>query len=200
MHTALRIDPAYEGPVIYVLDASRAVGVATTLVSDTGRDAFVEAIAADYQHVRDVRSGKEASVLLSLEDARANSFKADMAHKAPPPLQPGVHVFDDWDLADLRACIDWTPFFRAWELAGTYPDILQDEVVGESATTLFKDANAMLDQIIAEKWLTAKGVAGFWPCARDGDDVVVYQPSPLQGMRVGRGACPQFTVSDNPLP
>jgi 5-methyltetrahydrofolate--homocysteine methyltransferase len=176
VHTALKIDPAYDGPVVYVLDASRAVGVATTLVSETGRDAFVEATAADYQHVRDVRSGKEASVLLTLEDARANSFKADMAHKAPPPLEPGLHTFPDWDLSDLRACIDWTPFFRAWELAGTFPAILTDEVVGESATTLFKDANAMLDQIIAEKWLTAKGVAGFWPCARDGDDVTIHLP------------------------
>ncbi|MBK8629406.1 MAG: methionine synthase [Sphingomonadales bacterium] len=176
VHTALKIDPAYDGPVVYVLDASRAVGVATNLVSDTGRDAFVEMTAADYQHVRDVRSGKEASVLLSLEDARANSFKADMAHKAPPPLQPGLHVFDAWDLADLRAGIDWTPFFRAWELAGNYPAILSDEVVGESATTLFNDANAMLDQIIAEKWLTAKGVVGLWPCASDGDDVTIHLP------------------------
>jgi 5-methyltetrahydrofolate--homocysteine methyltransferase len=174
VHTALRIDPAYDGPVVYVLDASRAVGVASTLLSDTLRDDFVAATAADYQHVRDVRSGKETSVLLSLEDARANSFKADMAHKAPPPLEPGIHAFDDWDLADLRACIDWTPFFRAWELAGTYPEILQDEVVGESATTLFADANAMLDQIIAEKWLTPKGVVGLWPCARDGDDVTIH--------------------------
>jgi 5-methyltetrahydrofolate--homocysteine methyltransferase len=174
VHTALRIDPAYDGPVVHVLDASRAVGVATTLVSETGRDAFVASTAADYQHVRDVRSGKEASVLLSLEDARANGFKADMSHKAPPPLQPGVHAFDDWDLADLRECIDWTPFFRAWELAGTYPAILEDEVVGGSAKNLFADANAMLDTIIAEKWLTAKGVAGFWPCARDGDDVTLH--------------------------
>jgi 5-methyltetrahydrofolate--homocysteine methyltransferase len=174
VHTALRIDPAYDGPVVHVLDASRAVGVATTLVSETGRDAFVASTAADYQHVRDVRSGKEASVLLGLEDARANGFKADMSHKAPPPLQPGVHAFDDWDLADLRECIDWTPFFRAWELAGTYPAILEDEVVGESAKNLFADANAMLDTIIAEKWLTAKGVAGFWPCARDGDDVTLH--------------------------
>jgi 5-methyltetrahydrofolate--homocysteine methyltransferase len=174
VHTALRIDPAYNGPVVHVLDASRAVGVATTLVSETGRDAFVASTAADYQHVRDVRSGKEASVLLGLEDARANGFKADMSHKAPPPLQPGVHAFDDWDLADLRECIDWTPFFRAWELAGTYPAILEDEVVGGSAKNLFADANAMLDTIIAEKWLTAKGVAGFWPCARDGDDVTLH--------------------------
>ncbi len=174
VHTALRIDPAYEGPVIYVLDASRAVGVATSLVSDTGRDAYVKTYADDYAHVRDVRAGKEASILLNLEDARANGFKADMAHKAPVPLQPGVHVFDSWDLADLRALFDWTPFFRAWELHGNYPAILEDEIVGESARNLFADANAMLDTIVAENWLTPRGVAGLWPCARDGDDVTVH--------------------------
>ncbi len=176
VHTALRIDPAYEGPVIHVLDASRAVGVATSLVSDTGRDDYVKSFADDYSHVRDVRAGKEASILLSLDDARANAFPADMSHKAPPPEQPGLHVFDSWDLADLRELIDWTPFFRAWELAGNYPAILQDDVVGESATNLFADANKMLDQIIAEKWLTAKGVVGLWPCARDGDDVTIHLP------------------------
>ena len=174
VHTALRIDPAYDGPVIHVLDASRAVGVASQLLSDTQRDGFVETTAADYQHVRDVRAGKEASILLSLEDARANAFVADMSHRPPPPEQPGLHVFEDWDLTDLRSVIDWTPFFRAWELHGNYPAILDDEIVGESARSLFADANKMLDQIIAEKWLTAKGVVGLWPCARDGDDVVVH--------------------------
>ena len=174
VHTALRIDPAYDGPVIHVLDASRAVGVASQLLSDTQRDGFVDTTAADYQHVRDVRAGKEASILLSLEDARANAFVADMSHKPPPPEQPGLHVFEDWDLTDLRSVIDWTPFFRAWELHGNYPAILDDEIVGESARSLFADANKMLDQIIAEKWLTAKGVVGLWPCARDGDDVVVH--------------------------
>jgi 5-methyltetrahydrofolate--homocysteine methyltransferase len=174
VHTALKIDPVYDGPVIHVLDASRAVGVASQLLSDTQRDGFVEATAADYQHVRDVRSGKEASVLLSLADARANGFVADMAHKAPPPAQPGLHVFDAWSLEDLRGVIDWTPFFRAWELHGTYPAILDDAIVGESARNLFADANKMLDTIIAEKWLTARGVVGLWPCARDGDDVVIY--------------------------
>jgi len=174
VHTALRIDPAYDGPVIHVLDASRAVGVASQLLSDTQRDGFVGTTAADYQHVRDVRAGKEASILLSLEDARANAFVADMSHKPPPPEQPGLHVFEDWDLTDLRSVIDWTPFFRAWELHGNYPAILDDEIVGESARSLFADANKMLDQIIAEKWLTAKGVVGLWPCSRDGDDVVVH--------------------------
>ncbi|MFM5930080.1 MAG: methionine synthase [Novosphingobium sp.] len=174
LHTALRIDPAYDGPVVHVLDASRAVGVASQLLSDTQAEGFIKATADEYQHMRDVRAGKEATVLLSLEDARANGFKADMSEKAPPPEQPGLHVFADWDLADLVECFDWTPFFRAWELAGTYPAILQDEIVGESATALFKDAQAMLDRIISEKWLTARGVCGFWPCARDGDDVTLH--------------------------
>ena len=174
VHTALRIDPAYDGPVIHVLDASRAVGVASQLLSDTQAEPFVAATAAEYQHIRDVRSGKDASVLLSLEDARANGFKADLSDKAPPPEQPGLHTFAQWDLADLVACFDWTPFFRAWELAGTYPAILSDVVVGESARALHADALAMLDTIVREQWLTARGVAGFWPCAREGDDVVIY--------------------------
>ncbi len=174
VHTALRIEPAYKGPVIHVLDASRAVGVASQLLSDTQRDGFVAATAVEYQHVRDVRAGKNPSILLSLEDARANGFKADFSDKAPPPEQPGIHSFAAWDLADLRACFDWTPFFRAWELAGNFPAILEDEIVGESARALYADAQAMLDQIVSEKWLTARGVAGFWPCARDGDDVEIH--------------------------
>ncbi|MFO1255516.1 MAG: methionine synthase [Sphingomonadaceae bacterium] len=174
VHTALKIDPAYEGPVIHVLDASRAVGVASQLLSDTQAEPFIAATAGEYQHIRDVRAGKDQSILLSLEDARANAFKADMSDKAPPPEQPGLHVFEDWDLADLVECFDWTPFFRAWELAGTYPAVLSDPVVGESARALHADALAMLERIVGEKWLTAKGVAGFWPCARDGDDIEVY--------------------------
>jgi 5-methyltetrahydrofolate--homocysteine methyltransferase len=173
-HTALRIEPVYSGPVIHVLDASRAVGVAGTLVSDTMAEKFVADTRAEYSHIRDARAGKTAKPLASLEEARANAFEIDEALKPAAPLQPGVHVYDDWDLADLRNYIDWTPFFRAWELHGNYPDILTDEVVGESATSLFADANAMLDKIISEKWLRAKGVAGLWPCWRDGDDVVVY--------------------------
>ncbi|MBK6719105.1 MAG: methionine synthase [Sphingomonadales bacterium] len=174
VHTALRIDPAYEGPVVHVLDASRAVGVASTLLSDTQRDGFVETTAADYQHVRDVREGKGQNPLVPITDARANAFKMDEAHKPGPPDQPGLHVFDSWDLADLRQYIDWTPFFRAWELAGNYPAILEDPVVGESASSLFADAQAMLDQIVSEKWFTARGVAGLWPCRRDGDDIILH--------------------------
>jgi 5-methyltetrahydrofolate--homocysteine methyltransferase len=173
-HTALRIEPAYSGPTVHVLDASRAVGVASTLVSDTLADKFVAETRAEYGHIRDARAGKTAKPLATLEEARANAFEIDEKLKPAPPLQPGVHVYDDWDLADLRDYIDWTPFFRAWELHGVYPGILTDEVVGESAKNLFSDANAMLDRVINEKWLRAKGVVGLWPCWRDGDDVVVY--------------------------
>ena len=183
LHTALRIDPAYAGPVIHVLDASRAVGVASQLLSDTQAEGFVAATKTDYQQVRDAREGKGQSALLSLAEARANGFTADMADKAPPPAQPGLHAFADWDLADLRQCIDWTPFFRAWELAGVYPAILDDAVVGESARGLFADAQAMLDQIVGEKWLTAKAVAGFWPCRRVGDDVVLDNGTLLPFLR-----------------
>jgi 5-methyltetrahydrofolate--homocysteine methyltransferase len=174
VHTALRIDAAYDGPVIHVLDASRAVGVASTLLSDTQRDGFVKQTAADYQHVRDLRGSKGQNPLAPIEDARLNAFVADMSDKPPPPEHPGIHVFADWDLAQLRGMIDWKPFFQAWELAGNFPDILTDEVVGESASSLYADAQAMLDKIIAEKWLTAKGVVGLWPCRREGDDVILH--------------------------
>ena len=174
VHTALRIDPAFTGPVVHVLDASRAVGVATALVSETQKTDFVQKTKDDYAHVRAAREGKGQSQLLSIEDARANGFEMDEALKAPRPLLPGVHSFPDWDLKDLIHYIDWTPFFRAWELAGNYPAILSDEVVGESATSLFNDAQKMLERIVEEKWLTARGVAGLWPCRREGDDIIVH--------------------------
>lgn len=174
VHTALRIAPAYDGPVVHVLDASRAVGVATTLVSETIRDDYVAKIADEYEAVRVARANKGQSELVPLETARANAFDADMSLKPGKPRMPGVHAFPDWDLKDLRNYIDWTPFFRAWELAGNYPAILEDKVVGESATSLFADAQKMLDKIIDEKWLTARGVAGLWPCRRQGDDIIVH--------------------------
>ncbi|MDP5103292.1 MAG: methionine synthase, partial [Erythrobacter sp.] len=183
VHTALRIDPAYEGPVIHVLDASRAVGVASKLLSDTQRNDYVAEVEDEYIAVRDARAGKTVSALLSLADARGNAFPANFSEKPAAPAQPGVHVFPDWSLQHLRGFIDWTPFFRAWELHGNYPAILTDDVVGETATQLFADANAMLDQIIAEKWLTARGVAGLWPCGRDGDDVVLDNGARLPMLR-----------------
>ena len=183
VHTALRIAPAYQGPVVHVLDASRAVGVASTLISDTQRDAFVTKTADEYQAIRDARANKGQSELISLEQARANAFPTDFALSPPAPVQPGLHHFPDWPLEDLRSYIDWTPFFRAWELAGNFPAILEDAVVGESARSLYADAQAMLDQIIAEKWLTAKGVAGLWKCRRDGDDVVLKDGTRIPFLR-----------------
>ena len=183
VHTALRIAPAYQGPAIHVLDASRAVGVASTLLSDNQRDGFVAATAAEYDKIRIAREGKGQNQLLPIAKARGNGFVADMALKPGDPVKPGLHVFDDWDLNDLREIIDWTPFFRAWELAGNYPAILTDVVVGESATNLFADAQKMLDQIIAEKWLTARGVAALWRCARDGDDIVLDQGTRIPFLR-----------------
>ncbi|HWW55742.1 MAG TPA: methionine synthase [Sphingopyxis sp.] len=174
VHTALRIDPVYKGPVLHVLDASRAVGVATALVSDTGRDAYVKGYKDDYEHVRDVRANKGQSALIPIEDARANGFAIDEHIRPFPPENPGVHVFDSWDMAELVEWFDWTPFFRAWELAGVYPAILDDAVVGESARNLYADARAMLDRIIGEGWLTARGVTALWPCRREGDDVIIH--------------------------
>jgi 5-methyltetrahydrofolate--homocysteine methyltransferase len=172
-HTALRIDPAYKGPVIHVLDASRAVGVASSLVSDTQREPLIANTADDYDKLRKSRERSGQSELSSLDEARANGFPFDPSGQAPAPQYPGLHHFGDWPLADLKASIDWTPFFRAWELAGTYPAILDDPVVGESARSLFKDANAMLDQLIAERWVTPKATVGLWRCKREGDDVLV---------------------------
>ena len=183
VHTALRIDPAYDGPVIHVLDASRAVGVASQLLSDTQADAFIESTAADYETVRIARAGRGKSKLVTLAEARANAFAPDFAQKPAAPAQPGIHRFDDWDLADLAQYIDWTPFFRAWELAGVYPAILDDAVVGESARNLWADAQAMLAQIIEEKWLTARAVAGFWPAVRDEDDIVLADGTVLPMLR-----------------
>lgn len=172
-HTALRIAPRYSGPVIHVLDASRAVGVAGALVSDgPQRQDLIGRTASDYQQLREQREGRGQSDLASIAEARANRFDGDMAGPSPAPLRPGLHRFDNWDLADLRRVIDWTPFFRAWELHGTYPSILDDPIVGKEARSLFHDAEAMLDQIIEGQWLTAKGAVGLWPAKREGDDVL----------------------------
>jgi len=173
-HTALRIAPAYSGPVIHVLDASRAVGVASALISDGPQRAeLIDGTAADYHALRETRAGRGAQDLATLEQARANAFPFHPDGMAPAPQRPGVHQFGEWPLRDLRRAIDWTPFFRAWELAGNYPAILNDPLVGESATSLFEDAQEMLDKILAEHWLTARASVGLWRCRREGDDVLV---------------------------
>ena len=176
VHTALRIAPAYQGPVIHVLDASRAVGVAGTMVSDTLKDDLVAATAREYEDIRVKRANSGQSALVALADARANAFTADFG--AHPPVRPawtGVKTVDDVTVADLVPYIDWTPFFQAWELAGNYPAILTDHVVGESATALFADAQKMLAEIIEGNWLRPRGVVAIWPARREADDVVVYE-------------------------
>ena len=197
-HTALRIDPAYEGPVIHSVDASRAVSVASALVSDTQRSELIESTAEAYETLRQSRAGRGHSELASLEEARANGFPYDPAGQAPPPRMPGLHQFGEWPLRDLRASIDWTPFFRAWELAGNYPAILDDPVVGESAKSVFADAQDMLERLIAERWVTPSATVGLWRCKREGDDIIVFpgegrgpdedktglRPSPEHAVRV----------------
>ncbi|QOY61813.1 methionine synthase [Lysobacter sp. H21R4] len=173
-HTALKIDPFYKPATVWVKDASRAVGVAQNLLSVELRDAFVAANASDYAQIRERhRTRGSGKRLVSLEHARGNRFEGGWDEYEPPaPLQPGLHVFDDYPLDELVELIDWTPFFQAWELAGRYPAILTDEVVGASASDLFRDAQAMLKRIVDEKWLTAKGVFALWPANSDGDDVI----------------------------
>jgi 5-methyltetrahydrofolate--homocysteine methyltransferase len=175
-HTALRIEPHYKSPTVWVKDASRAVGVAQSLVSKDLVEAFIEKIRAEYAEVRERhRDRGPGKQLVPLSKARGQRFTCDWESYAPPvPNAPGITVFADYDLAELRDYIDWTPFFQAWELAGKFPAILDDEIVGPQALDLYKDAQAMLDRLIAEKWLTAKGVIGFWPAANIGDDIEVY--------------------------
>ncbi len=187
-HTALKIDPHYAAPTVWVKDASRAVGVAQSLISPELRGAFVAANDADYADIRQRhRNRGDAKRLVSLEHARGQRFRCDWAQYVPPvPARPGVHVFEDWPLQDLLPFIDWTPFFSAWELAGKFPAILDDEIVGTQASALYRDARAMLDTIIREKWLTARAVFGLWPANSRGDDVVVSLPdgeTPLHFLR-----------------
>ncbi|MBJ7574063.1 methionine synthase [Luteimonas sp. MC1828] len=172
-HTALKIDPFYKSPTIWVKDASRAVGVAQSLISGELRQAFVAANEADYAEIRERhRNRGDAKRLVSLDKARAQRFDGGWDSYVPPaPARPGLTVLDDYPLAELVDIIDWTPFFQAWELAGRYPAILTDEVVGEAASELYRDAREMLDTIIREKWLTAKAVFGLWPASSIGDDV-----------------------------
>jgi 5-methyltetrahydrofolate--homocysteine methyltransferase len=178
IHTAVKIEPHYHGCCVYVKDASRAVGVAQKLVSkDDIRDKFIADIKQDYEDKRRRHSGrKRTRRQLTLAEARANKTKIDWQQYQPPrPVKLGLEVFDDYPLEELVERIDWTPFFQSWELAGKYPRILQDEVVGEHATHLFNDAQKMLRQIVDEKWLTAKAVIGLFPAnSINDDDIEVY--------------------------
>jgi len=176
VHTAVKIAPHYHGPTVYVPDASRAVGVTTNLLSNDSRDTFIAEIAADYAKIRVQHAGKKGPALITLAAARANAFATDWSRYAPPaPTFVGRREFRNVDLALLVPFIDWGPFFQAWELAGAYPAILDDAVVGETARGLLAEAKAMLAQVVDGRWLAAHGVMGFWPANADGDDIVLWQ-------------------------
>jgi len=175
-HTALRIEPAYDKGVVHVLDASRAVGVCSSLLSDGMNARFRTETSAEYERIRQARAGGRTVPRVAIEDARANRRAIDWSAYAPPrPSFVGARAFDDFPLQELADRIDWTPFFRTWELAGAFPRLLDDPVVGEAARALYDDAQAMLARIIDENWLRPRGVIGFWPAAAEGDDITLFQ-------------------------
>ncbi len=175
-HTAIKIAPNYASPVVYVPDASRAVGVATSLLSKDQRAAYAEEVAADYAKIREQHAAKKGQKLVSLNDARDNAYCCGWGSEVIPerPQKIGRQVIEDQDLSVLVDYIDWGPFFQTWELSGPYPAILDDEIVGEEARKLLADAQAMLQQVIAGKWLTARAVYGIWPANSRGDDIEFY--------------------------
>jgi len=178
MHTAVKIDPNYSaGQAVYVADASRAVGVASALVSDEHRPTLVAEISAEYGKIAERRANERGSSRrATIQRARENRLQTDWTAYTPPrPRLLGVESFIDYDLADLAPYVDWTPFFRTWELKGTYPKILDDPVVGSAACGLFGDAEAMLERIITEGWVSANAVVGFWPANGLGDDILLYR-------------------------
>ena len=174
-HTAVKIAPNYSGPAIHVLDASRSVGVINSLLSNQeNKAAFVEKISADYERIRNSHTNRKAKkVYLSLKQARANAYQTDWESYDPPvPVETGIKVFDNYSIEELTEYIDWTPFFSTWQLAGKFPAILEDKVVGEEAQRLYNDARSMLRQIIDEKWLTTKAVIGLFPAQQNQPDSI----------------------------
>ncbi len=171
VHTAVKIAPHYDGPVVYVPDASRSVSVAQSLLGE-GKDAYLAEVQADYDHVRELHAKKKKVPLWPLAQARANATQLTYAPVVPRAL--GRRVFKNFDLAELVHFLDWGPFFQTWDLAGAYPAILQDEIVGEEARKVFADGQAMLQKIVAGRWLTANGVMGIFPANRVGDDIEFY--------------------------
>ena len=175
VHTAVKISPHYDGPVVYVPDASRSVGVCADLLSDERAARFIADLRADYDKVRALHANRKATPLVSLAEARANPAPIDWASYTPPrPRVIGRRVLRNHDLAEIAACIDWTPFFQTWDLAGRYPDILHDEVVGDSARKVFDDAQRMLKRIIEGRWLQCHGVMALLPAHSVGDDIEIY--------------------------
>ena len=177
VHTAVKIDPNYDqGPVIHVVDASRAVGVVSKLLNETASAGYAAEIAAEYEKVRRNYAGRRAEKRLRpLAEARQQAQRFDWQSYQPPiPVMTGLRVFQDYDLQEISRYIDWTPFFKVWELSGKYPDILDDPIVGQEARNLYRDARSLLDCIIEESWLKARGVVGLFPANSAGDDIEIY--------------------------
>ncbi|MCX2860370.1 methionine synthase [Paucibacter sp. PLA-PC-4] len=176
VHTAVKISPHYEGPVVYVPDASRSVGVCTELLSDDRAAAYIDELKADYEKVRQQHANKKKTPLVTLAQARANKVQLDWAGYRPPvPKFIGRRVFRNYDLAELAHHIDWAPFFQTWDLAGPFPAILKDEIVGHEAQRVFSDGKRMLQRLIDGRWLTANGVFGLYPAAQvNDDDIEIY--------------------------
>ncbi|HEX4780154.1 MAG TPA: methionine synthase [Usitatibacter sp.] len=182
-HTAVKIEPNYSGPTVWVPDASRAVGVAQTLSSPEQRERYMEGVRADYVKIREQHARKTGQKSVTLAQARANAVKMDWAGYTPPvPRQLGVTALKNYPLEKLVPYIDWAPFFQAWDLAGKYPDILDDAVVGEAARNVFAEGQAMLDRVVKGRWLTASGVFGLWPANAVGDDIEIYADAKRDGV------------------
>lgn len=175
VHTAVKIAPHYDGPVVYVPDASRSVSVASNLLSDESAKSFIENLQKEYQRVREQHANKKAAPLISLEEARANSEKLDWQTYQPvKPKFIGRRVFKNFDLNEIAKYIDWAPFFQTWDLAGKFPEILNDPIVGESAQKVFADGKKMLERLIQGRWLQAHAVVGIYPANSHGDDIELY--------------------------
>ncbi|MBL0142017.1 MAG: methionine synthase [Betaproteobacteria bacterium] len=180
-HTAVKIEVHYSGPTVWVPDASRAVGVATSLVSEEHRDHYVSSVRQEYLKVRDAHAKKTGQKSISLGEARANAVRIDWKGYAPPrPKQLGLVSLKNYPLDKLVPFLDWAPFFQAWDLVGKYPAILQDPVVGEAARNVFRDGQSMLDRIVKGRWVTANGVFGIWPANAVGDDIEIYSDETRQ--------------------
>ena len=175
VHTAVKIAPHYEGPVVYVPDASRSVSVAASLLSDEGAKKFVQDLLADYERIRHQHANRKSTPLISLQAARANCEQIDWVNTQPSkPKFIGRRVFKNYSLAEIAKFIDWTPFFQTWDLAGKFPAILDDEVVGVEARRVYQDAQAMLEKLIKGQWLQADAIIGLFPANSDGDDILFY--------------------------
>lgn len=176
VHTAVKIAPNYEGPVVYVPDASRSVSVASSLLSDEGATKYLDELKTDYDRIRAQHAGKKATPMVTLAQARANKTPIDWSGYVPPkPKFIGRRVFRNYDLAELANFIDWGPFFQTWDLAGKFPDILNDEIVGESARKVYSDGKTMLSRLIQGRWLTANGVMALLPANTvNDDDIEIY--------------------------